>query len=267
MNERTAQRLQLETALRGALERREFDLHYQPKASLATGAITGFEALLRWTQSDRRLASPARFVPILEDTGLIMPVGDWVLSTACAQIKAWKHKGLGSRSVAVNLSARQFQRPGLDATIARLIEETEIDPRQLELELTETLLMRDAEQAIRVLRTLKSYGVRISVDDFGTGYSSLAYLKRFPLDALKIDRAFVHDVNNDPDDAAITIAIINLAHSLKLKVIAEGVETQAQLDFLREHGCDEIQGYLFARPVPAAECTQLLSAGRRLGDA
>ena len=267
MNERTAQRLQLETALRGALERREFDLHYQPKASLATGAITGFEALLRWTQSDRRLASPARFVPILEDTGLIMPVGDWVLSTACAQIKAWKRNGLGSRSVAVNLSARQFQRPGLDATIARLIEETEIDPRQLELELTETLLMRDAEQAIRVLRTLKSYGVRISVDDFGTGYSSLAYLKRFPLDALKIDRAFVHDVNNDPDDAAITIAIINLAHSLKLKVIAEGVETQAQLDFLREHGCDEIQGYLFARPVPAAECTQLLSAGRRLGDA
>ncbi|HEY6865176.1 MAG TPA: EAL domain-containing protein [Burkholderiales bacterium] len=265
MNERAAQRLQLETALRGALERREFELHYQPKASLATGAISGFEALLRWTQSDRRLASPARFVPILEDTGLIMPVGDWVLATACAQIRAWQHRGLGSRSVAVNLSARQFQRPGLDATIARLIEETGIDPRQLELELTETLLMRDAEQAIRVLRTLKSYGVRISVDDFGTGYSSLAYLKRFPLDALKIDRAFVHDVNNDADDAAITIAIINLAHSLKLKVIAEGVETQAQLHFLREHGCDEIQGYFFERPQPAGDCTRLLQGRRTLG--
>ena len=266
MNERAAQRLQLETALRGALERREFELHYQPKVSLETGAVSGFEALLRWVQSDRSLASPARFVPILEDTGLIMPVGDWVLSTACGQIKAWQRQGLGSRSVAVNLSARQFQRPGLDAAVARLIEEAGIDPRQLELELTESLLMRDAEQAIRVLRTLKSYGVRIAVDDFGTGYSSLAYLKRFPLDALKIDRAFVHDVNNDADDAAITIAIIDLAHSLKLKVIAEGVETQAQLAFLREHGCDEIQGYLFARPGPAAECTQLLSRGRRLGD-
>jgi diguanylate cyclase (GGDEF)-like protein/PAS domain S-box-containing protein len=264
MNERAVQRLQLETALRGALERGEFALHYQPKATLATGAISGFEALLRWRQSDRRLMSPARFIPVLEDTGLIVPVGDWVMSSACLQIRAWQRQGLGSRSVAVNLSARQFQQPGLDAAIARLIEETGVDPRLLDLELTESLLMRDAEQAVRVLKTLKSYGVRIAVDDFGTGYSSLAYLKRFPLDALKIDRAFVRDVTTDPDDAAIAIAIINLAHSLKLKVIAEGVETPAQLRFLREHGCDEIQGYVFAEPLPPQDCTPMLAQGRRL---
>jgi diguanylate cyclase (GGDEF)-like protein/PAS domain S-box-containing protein len=264
MNERAAQRLQLETALRGALDRDEYLLHYQPKVSLSTGAISGFEALLRWQQPDRRLVSPARFIPVLEDTGLIVPVGDWVTSSACKQIKAWQTQGLGSRSVAVNLSARQFQQPDLDAVVARLFEETGVDPRLLELELTESLLMRDAEETVRVLKNLKSYGVRIAVDDFGTGYSSLAYLKRFPLDALKIDRAFVRDVNTDPDDAAIAIAVINLAHSLKLKVIAEGVETHAQLRFLREHGCDEIQGYVFEKPMPADECARLLTEDRRL---
>jgi diguanylate cyclase (GGDEF)-like protein/PAS domain S-box-containing protein len=264
MNERAAQRLQLETALRGALERDEFMLHYQAKVDLASGAISGFEALLRWQQPDRRLMSPARFIPVLEDTGLIVPVGEWVMSTACKQIKTWQRQGMGSRPVSVNLSARQFLQPGLDAAVARMIEETGIDPRLLDLELTESLLMRDAEEAVRVLKNLKSYGVRIAVDDFGTGYSSLAYLKRFPLDALKVDRAFVRDVNTDPDDAAITIAIINLAHSLKLKVIAEGVETSAQLEFLREHGCDEIQGYLFSHPLAAEDCTQLLAEDRRL---
>jgi EAL domain-containing protein (putative c-di-GMP-specific phosphodiesterase class I) len=266
MNERAAQRLQLETALRGALAREEFALHYQPKLSLVSGAIGGFEALLRWRQPDRGLVAPARFIPILEDTGLIVPVGEWVMASVCAQIKAWQRQGISDRPVAINLSARQFQQPGLDAAIARLIEETGVDPRLIDLEITETLLMRDAEQAARVLKTLKSYGLRIAVDDFGTGYSSLAYLKRFPLDALKIDRAFVRDVTTDADDAAIAIAIIGLAHSLKLKVIAEGVETQAQLRFLREHGCDEIQGWVFAEALPAADCARLVLENRRLDE-
>jgi diguanylate cyclase (GGDEF)-like protein len=266
MNERAAQRLQLETALRGALAREEFALHYQPKLSLVSGAIGGFEALLRWRQPDRGLVAPARFIPILEDTGLIVQVGEWVMASVCAQIKAWQRQGISDRPVAINLSARQFQQPGLDAAIARLIEETGVDPRLIDLEITETLLMRDAEQAARVLKTLKSYGLRIAVDDFGTGYSSLAYLKRFPLDALKIDRAFVRDVTTDADDAAIAIAIIGLAHSVKLKVIAEGVETQAQLRFLREHGCDEIQGWVFAEALPAADCARLVLENRRLDE-
>ena len=264
MNERAAHRLEVETALRGALGRGEFALHYQPKVDLASGAIGGFEALLRWRQPDRGLIAPARFIPILEDTGLIVPVGDWVMANVCAQVKAWRRQGVVDRPVAVNLSARQFQQPGLDSAIAHVIEETGVDPRLIDLEITETLLMRDAEQAARVLKTLKSYGVRIAVDDFGTGYSSLAYLKRFPLDALKIDRAFVRDVTTDPDDAAIAIAIIGLGHSLKLKVIAEGVETQAQLRFLREHGCDEIQGYVFAQALPAEDCARLVLENRRL---
>ncbi|MEW6705148.1 MAG: EAL domain-containing protein [Pseudomonadota bacterium] len=265
MNQQALERLQLQTQLRGALERQEFTLHYQPKVDLATGVISGFEALLRWQHPQRGLVPPLQFVPILEDTGLIVPVGEWVVRTVCEQISRWQAEGITPRRVAVNLSARQFQQRHLDASIAAILAETGIAHDLLELELTESMLMSDADEALRILHALRAQGVRISVDDFGTGYSSLAYLKRLPLDALKIDRTFIRDVTTDPDDAVITRAIINLAHSLGLRVVGEGVETQAQLDFLRAHGCDEMQGFLFARPMQAQACTQALREDRRLG--
>ncbi|HXZ47698.1 MAG TPA: EAL domain-containing protein [Usitatibacter sp.] len=253
MHQRAVRRLRIETALRGALEREEFLLQYQPKADVRSGAVTGYEALLRWRHPEFGLLSPGEFVPVLEDTDLIAPVGEWVLREACGQIASWRASGLDVPHVAVNLSARQFRMKGLDATVARIVEEAGIGPGLLELELTESLLMQEPEEAVRTLANLKRYGVRIAVDDFGTGYSSLAYLKRFPIDALKIDRAFVSDATANPDDAAITLAIINLGHSLGLTVVAEGVENEAQLAFLREHGCDEMQGFLFSPPLPAEE--------------
>ena len=263
MNQRALQRLQLETSLRGAAERAEFVLHYQPKVELTGCSISGFEALLRWQHPGRGLVSPLEFIPVLEETGQIVAVGEWVLEAACAQVKAWQAQGLGAQPVAINVSARQFQQRHLDGFMAR-IRNAAIDPALIHLELTESLLMQDAASTIRALASLKDCGVRLSIDDFGTGYSSLAYLKRFPLDELKIDRAFVRDIITDPEDAEITLAIISLAHSLDLKVVAEGVETEAQLLFLRSHGCDEIQGYYFARPAPAGECSQMLREGRRL---
>lgn len=263
MNERLMERLRLEAGLRGALDRREFVLHYQPKIQLDTGMISGFEALLRW-QHEGRLVPPAEFIPILEDTGLIAPVGEWVLRSVCEQLSHWRSRGVALRPVAVNLSARQFQRQSLVAMIEQLLRETAVSPELLELELTESLLMSDAEEAVQMLRELKRLGVRLAVDDFGTGYSSFAYLKRFPLDTLKIDRAFISDPETNPDDANITVTIINLAHSMRLKVVAEGVETQAQLSFLRRHGCDEIQGYYFARPSSIADCTLALLEDRSL---
>ncbi|HZM44564.1 MAG TPA: GAF domain-containing protein [Burkholderiales bacterium] len=265
MNERLMERLQLETKLRGALDRSEFRLHYQPKVSLDTGAISGFEALLRW-QNGERLVSPADFIPILEDTGLIVPVGEWVLRGVCEQIRQWQERGIAARPVAINLSTRQFQHKNLVLMVAQILRETGVAPDLLELELTESLLMGDAKEAAEMLHELKSLGVRLSIDDFGTGYSSLAYLKRFPLDTLKIDREFIRDTVTDPDDATLTLTIINLAHSMRLKVVAEGVETGAQLDFLRRNGCDEMQGYYFARPMPAEECLQALIEDRRLAD-
>jgi EAL domain-containing protein (putative c-di-GMP-specific phosphodiesterase class I) len=264
MNEQALERLQLQTQLRGALERGEFVLHYQPKANLASGAISGFEALLRWQHPVRGLVPPLQFISILEETGLIVPVGEWVVRTVCEQLARWQAEGAQPRPVAVNLSARQFQQKDLDSAIANILLDTGIDPGLLEFELTESMLMQDPEEAVRMLKTMRSYGVRLSVDDFGTGYSSLAYLKRFPLDALKIDRAFIRDVTTDPDDASIALAIISLAHSLKLKVVAEGVETESQLAFLSTHGCDEMQGYYFARPLPVADCTRALAEDRRL---
>ena len=264
MNEQALERLQLQTQLRGALERGEFVLHYQPKANLASGAISGFEALLRWQHPVRGLVPPLQFISILEETGLIVPVGDWVVRTVCEQLARWQAEGAQPRPVAVNLSARQFQQKDLDSAIANILLDTGIDPGLLEFELTESMLMQDPEEAVRMLKTMRSYGVRLSVDDFGTGYSSLAYLKRFPLDALKIDRAFIRDVTTDPDDASIALAIISLAHSLKLKVVAEGVETESQLAFLSTHGCDEMQGYYFARPLPVADCTRARAEDRRL---
>jgi diguanylate cyclase (GGDEF)-like protein/PAS domain S-box-containing protein len=263
MNERLKQRLDREAQLRGALERDEYRLHYQPKVNLETGAISGFEALLRW-EHDGRLVSPAEIIPVLESTGLIVPVGEWVVRSACRQIKRWEEQGLAARPVAVNLSARQFQSKNLVEVIGTILRETEVAPGLLELELTESLLMSDAEDAVATLRELKALGVRLAVDDFGTGYSSLAYLKRFPLDTLKIDRAFIRDAISDPDDAAITLTITSLAHSLRLKVVAEGVETEGQLNFLRSHGCDEMQGFYFARPLPVEECTRALIENRRL---
>jgi diguanylate cyclase (GGDEF)-like protein/PAS domain S-box-containing protein len=264
MNEQALERLRLQTQLRGALERGEFVLHYQPKVGLHDGAISGFEALLRWQHPQRGLVPPLEFIGILEDTGLIVPVGEWVVRSVCEQLVRWQAAGLPQRPVAVNLSARQFQQRHFDAGVAAILAETGVDPALIEFELTESMLMGDAEEAVRMLAELKASGVRLSVDDFGTGYSSLAYLKRLPLDALKIDRAFIRDVTIDPDDASITLAIIGLAHSLELTVVAEGVETAEQLAFLKANGCDEMQGFYFAKPLPAPDCTRWLAEGRRL---
>ncbi|HVK56472.1 MAG TPA: EAL domain-containing protein, partial [Burkholderiales bacterium] len=264
MNERALQRIQMENQLRNALENQEFVLHYQPKAELAGGAICGFEALLRWRHPELGLMAPAEFIPLLESTGLIAPVGEWVLRTACEQIESWRRQGITPQPISVNVSARQFQQKDFADVVARLLDETATDPAYIQLELTESLLMRDVDEVVRTLSTLKAMGVRISVDDFGTGHSSLAYLKRFPLDHLKIDQAFIRDSTTDPEDAEIALAIISLAHSLGLKVIAEGVENMAQLGFLQSHGCDEIQGFYFAKPLGAEECTRMLLEGRQL---
>jgi diguanylate cyclase (GGDEF)-like protein len=264
MNERAMARLTMETQLRGALARQEFVLHYQPKASLITGGITGFEALLRWQRPGLGLVPPLQFISVLEDTGLIVSVGEWVVRTVCEQIKNWQEQGITLYPISINLSARQFQQQDLEKFIGKTLAATRIDPHLLELELTESVLMKEAEMAASTLENLKAFGVQISMDDFGTGYSSLAYLKRFPLDVLKIDRAFIRDVPADADDATITVAMINLAHSLGLKVVAEGVETRAQLEFLKEHGCDEMQGYLFSRPLPLEGALQAVVEGRRL---
>ncbi|MBC8023515.1 MAG: EAL domain-containing protein [Burkholderiales bacterium] len=258
MHELAVRRLQLETALRGALERGEFQVHYQPRVNVASGAVTGFEALLRWKHPEFGLLPPSEFIPVLEDTDLIVPVGEWVLDTVCRQIARWQAMGLAALPVAVNLSARQFRMAGLDQVVAGIIGATGIEAGMLELELTESVLMHDPEEAVRTLRNLGRYGVRLAVDDFGTGYSSLMYLKRFPIHALKIDRAFISDATSNPEDAAITLAIINLGHSLGLKVVAEGVETTAQQEFLRVHGCDEMQGFLFSRAVPVEAAQSML---------
>jgi diguanylate cyclase (GGDEF)-like protein/PAS domain S-box-containing protein len=264
MNARSLQRLNLEGNLRRALERGEYLLHYQPKASLATREITGFEALLRWTAGGQKLVSPADFVPLLEDTGLIVPVGEWVIEAACRQLVTWREAGVQPVPIAINLSARQFRDKNLAATIERILRAHDVDPRLIEIELTESSLMVNTDEAVRTLSYLKSLGVRLSIDDFGTGYSSLAYLRRFPLDTLKIDRSFVNDVTTHADVANITRAVIGMSHNLGLKVVAEGVETEAQLAFLEAAGCGEMQGYFFSRPMPAADSLQWLREHRRL---
>ena len=257
MSERTLERLSIEGDLRHALERGEFTLHYQPQVDLAGGRIVGMEALIRWDHPQLGRIAPARFIGLAEEMGLIIPIGAWVLRTACAQTKAWQLAGLGELRVAVNLSPRQFIQKALLQSIAEILQDTGLEARFLELELTESMVMSDVEHAIAILRNLKGLGIQISIDDFGTGYSSLSYLRRFPIDVLKIDQSFVNDISTDPDDAAIVVSIISLAHSLRLKVIAEGVETAEQLDFLRAHDCDQMQGYFFSRPV-AAEAFELL---------
>ncbi|MGH8809060.1 MAG: putative bifunctional diguanylate cyclase/phosphodiesterase, partial [Noviherbaspirillum sp.] len=264
MNEKTLERLRLEGELRRALERGEFVLHYQPQVDLRTGHIVGMEALIRWHHPELGMVPPQRFIGLAEETGLIVPIGAWVLRTACAQNKAWQRAGLGHLRVSVNLSARQFAQQDLAKSIIAVLDETGLAASNLEIELTESLVMTDVERAIDALRALKAIGVQLSIDDFGTGYSSLSYLKRFPIDVLKIDRSFVRDMTVDPDDAAIVASIISLSHSLKLHVIAEGVETQEQLAYLRAHGCDEMQGYYFSKPVPAEEFEQILRKGKNL---
>jgi len=262
MNVDTAERLELESDLRHALERGEFLLHYQPKVEIATGLITGIEALLRWEHPLRGLISPMDFIPIAEETGLIVPIGEWVLATACARNKVWQDQGFGKLSVAVNLSARQFADPMLLPKLTRIIHESGLDPSSLELEITESVVMSHGECAVAALEKLKSIGVLIAIDDFGTGYSSLAYLKRFPIDTLKVDRSFIRDIPSDSGDKQITRAIIAMAHSLKLKVVAEGVETQDQLAFLRAQHCDSAQGYLLHRPLPEEEIAKVLKLNR-----
>ena len=243
----------LEGSLRRALDNDEFLLHYQPKADVASGAITGVEALLRWRRPEKGLVSPAEFIPVLEETGLIVQVGEWVLNAVCAQINAWAAAGVSLVPIAVNLSARQFLQIDLGASIRRVLEAHRVDPALVEFEITESSLMVNPQEASRTLEYLKSLGVALAIDDFGTGYSSLSYLKRFPINALKVDRSFVRDITTDVNDAAITLAVISMAHTLGLKVVAEGVETEEQLSFLAGHGCDQIQGYYLAKPLPADE--------------
>jgi diguanylate cyclase (GGDEF)-like protein len=264
MNARLLERLSLEKGLRGALERHQLELHYQPKVELAGGTVVGAEALLRWRHPELGVVSPGAFIPLAEETGLIMPIGAWAIDEACRQIKEWREAGMGNVTVAVNISARQFQQDGLTDVVAGALAAYGVEAPNLELEVTESAVMGNAEAAAGVLRTLKATGVKISLDDFGTGYSSLSYLKRYPIDTLKIDQSFVRDISTDPDDAAIARLVIALGHDLGCQVIAEGVETQAQLDFLREQGCDQIQGYLFSRPLSAGAFTDLLAEGRRL---
>jgi len=264
MNERALQRVQMEAAMRRALERKEFRLVYQPKAHLLTGKICCFEALLRWQHPERGLVLPGEFIPVLEETGLIVPAGEWVLSTACAQITAWQSAGLEVPPISVNLSARQFEQTNLKDAVHAILQESGVDASLIEFEITESLLMNDPEGAARVLSSLKESGVRLSMDDFGTGYSSLGYLRRFPIDTLKIDRSFVQDISTNADGATLTRAIIHLAQNLRLKVVAEGVETEDQLAFLRANGCDEMQGYLFAKPAEPGECEKMLREGRKL---
>jgi diguanylate cyclase (GGDEF)-like protein/PAS domain S-box-containing protein len=260
MNARAHERLTLETSLRRALEREEFLLHYQPRFDLGTGQIVGMEALLRWNRPGLGLVPPGEFVPLLEETGLIMPVGQWVLHTACVQNKAWLAAGLPRIRVAVNVSTRQFSQEDMPETVARELEEVGLEPNLLELELTESTVMHDAEAAIAMLRALKEVGIQISIDDFGTSYSSLNYLTRFPTDTLKVDQSFVREVTTDPSCAAVTEAIVSLAHMLRMKVTAEGVETKEQLAFLRECECDEVQGYLLSWPLTVEAATELLAS-------
>jgi EAL domain-containing protein (putative c-di-GMP-specific phosphodiesterase class I) len=258
MNARALHRMDMENSLRRALERREFRFHYQPKVDLVTGRITGMEALLRWMRPGRGMVQPAEFVPLLEDTGLILSIGEWLLEEACLQIKSWEASGITPVPIAINLSARQFTSQDLGKTIRRVLDNHKVSPDLLQLELTESSLMTNTSDAVQTLRELKALGVHLAIDDFGTGYSSLAYLQVFPIDALKIDRSFVSDITSDLDDATIIRAVIGMAHNLGLTVVAEGVENEAQLSFLVANGCDEMQGFYYSPPLAGDECRALL---------
>ena len=255
----SSQRLLLENDLHRAVEREEFVLHYQPRYDLSTGMLCACEALLRWQHPTRGAISPAEFIPLAEESGLIVPIGEWVLREACRQVQRWQARGLEVCPILVNISARQFRSLELLSMVRSALDETGVDARLLEVEITETTLMHNTEETLSILGQLHALGIKISVDDFGTGYSSLAYLKRFPVDLLKIDRSFVHDLVTDADDAIIVSAIIGLGRSLQLRVVAEGVETPEQVDFLKRRGCDEVQGFLFSKPLPAAQVEPLFN--------
>lgn len=257
-NQRLMQRLTLEEGLRQALRLDQFVVYYQPKFDLHSGQISGVEALLRWSHPEKGLIPPDHFIPLTEDTDLILPIGEWVLHTACLQAKAWQQAGLPAINMAVNVSPKQLHSPTFDQTITRVLLQSGLDARFLDLEVTEGAVMLDPDNIAITLARLKNIGIRISMDDFGTGYSSLSYIKRFPFDNLKIDKAFINDIPLDEGDVTLVLTIIAMAHNFKLKVVAEGVETQAQVDFLARNGCDEIQGYFFSRPLPASEVEQLL---------
>ncbi|MBD2095486.1 EAL domain-containing protein [Trichocoleus sp. FACHB-591] len=256
----------LEANLRHALERSEFQVYYQPKVSLVTGEIVGAEALIRWFSSSQGFVSPVDFIPLAEETGLIVPLDEWVMTTVCTQAKQWQLADLPPLQVAVNLSGLQFHQTDLTERVTQILQRTELEPQYLELELTESVIMQNTDATIKKLDQLKTLGIQIAIDDFGTGYSSLSYLKQFSFDTLKIDRCFVQNISCDSKNAAITTAMIQMAHDLDLKVIAEGVETNSELAFLQQQACDEMQGYFFSRPVPAPEFEQLLVTGKRLAD-
>jgi diguanylate cyclase (GGDEF)-like protein len=258
--------LLLEANLRHALERSEFQIYYQPKVSLTTGEIVGAEALIRWFSPTQGLISPAEFIPLAEETGLIVPLDEWVISTACTQAKQWQLADFPPLQVAVNLSGLQFHQTNLIERVTQILQQTQLDPQYLELELTEGVIMQNTDATIHKLDQLKNLGIQIAIDDFGTGYSSLSYLKQFSFDTLKIDRCFVQNISSDSKNAAIATAMIQMAHNLDLKVIAEGVETNSELAFLQQQACDEMQGYFFSRPVPAHEFERLLTTGKRLGN-
>jgi EAL domain-containing protein (putative c-di-GMP-specific phosphodiesterase class I) len=265
MNARSLERLEMENELRKAVASGGLELHYQPKLWLETGRIVGAEALLRWRHPERGWVPPVDFVPLAEETGLIGQIGEWVIETACRQVKAWEDAGLGPLQVAVNVSGQQFVRGAILDVVMRKVWEAGIRPDRLQLEITESVILQDAEDNIETLQALADAGFSLAVDDFGTGYSSLSYLKRFPIDVLKIDRSFVRDLHTDRDDAAICAAILAMAHELGLKVVAEGVELEEQLEFLRQHRCDAAQGYLIGRPMPPAEfAAAMASAGAAL---
>jgi len=273
LNANSLERLSLESSLRHALERNEFRLHYQAKRDIASGKITGMEALLRWEHPDLGTIAPMQFIPVAEETGLIIPIGKWVLKTVCLQSVEWRKQGLPTLSIAVNLTARQFRDEHLFSDVTSILTETGMDPRLLEIELTESLLIHNVEDTLRILTRLKAMGIRIAVDDFGSGYSSLALLQRFPLDTIKIDRSFVRDIVGTAEDTGLADAIIAMGKSLSLTVVAQGVETKEQAEHLRLHACDELQGFYFKRPLPVDEFTQLLRdqateityIGKRLG--
>jgi EAL domain-containing protein (putative c-di-GMP-specific phosphodiesterase class I) len=248
----------LETSLRRGLERKEFFLHYQAKLDLHTGRITGVEALVRWQHPELGMVPPMQFIPLAEETGLIVPIGKWVLNTACAQNAAWQRDGLPPLRMAVNLSARQFADENLLEDIATALRDSGMKPELLELELTESMVMQNADRAGKVLAAIKQLGVRLAIDDFGVGYSSLTHLKRFPIDTLKVDRSFIRDIPQDLEDKAITEAIIAMGKSLNLTVVAEGVETLEQETFLRDHACDETQGFYFSMPISSDQFAELL---------
>jgi EAL domain-containing protein (putative c-di-GMP-specific phosphodiesterase class I) len=253
MNRKALERGDLEADLRRALRNNEFCLHYQPQVDLTSGKVFGVEALVRWQHPEKGLIPPGRFIPLAEETGLIRPLGEWVLKTACIQNVTWQQAGYPHLKMAVNLSGQQFGQPGFIDMIDQVLQETGLEPDYLELELTESTLLHGAHEVIANMLDIRVRGIHLSIDDFGTGYSSLSYLKHFPIDRLKIDRSFVRDININKDDAAIVEAIIAMGHSLGRRVLAEGVETEAELDFLRSRGCDEVQGFFYAKPLPPGE--------------